>query len=302
MPKVEVDFQPYATNGHWVMTDYGWTWASNYKWGWAAFHYGRWMYEPSYGWMWLPGRTWGPAWVSWRQSNDYYGWAPLGYHRRGVSISFGIPIEHYHFAPVRYMTQPVLTKYILNRTQNNVIVNKTVVVNNVRVVNKTKIIGGPSVNHYQQVSGQKITTVRIKENANARVAVVDKENFQVYRPQIAAARSNQAAAKNNVVRSEQNATNQPKRQRPMYEQPNQNVTNQPIKERSITERPNQNENVRPEKLQNQNAKVRKPCEGVARPEGQVRKPYENNGQQRTNADRPQRVKGGKKENNNALFI
>src|SRR5262249_40920909 len=72
------DFQPYSTNGHWVYTDYGWTWESDYSWGWAPFHYGRWVYRPRWGWMWRPGREWGPAWVQWRQGGGYLGWAPMG--------------------------------------------------------------------------------------------------------------------------------------------------------------------------------------------------------------------------------
>src|SRR6478672_7338901 len=73
----ESGFIPYSTGGHWVYTDYGWTWASDYDWGWAPFHYGRWAYDPAYGWVWAPGYEWGPAWVSWRTSDEYYGWAPL---------------------------------------------------------------------------------------------------------------------------------------------------------------------------------------------------------------------------------
>src|SRR4051794_756129 len=44
LPDVTPDFKPYATNGHWVYTEDGWTWASDYAWGWAAFHYGRWFF------------------------------------------------------------------------------------------------------------------------------------------------------------------------------------------------------------------------------------------------------------------
>src|SRR5689334_18469455 len=73
IPRVS-GFRPYSTGGHWVYTDYGWTWASDYDWGWAPFHYGRWAYDASYGWVWVPGYEWGPAWVSWRSDNDYYGW------------------------------------------------------------------------------------------------------------------------------------------------------------------------------------------------------------------------------------
>ena len=71
------DFQPYATGGHWVYSDYGWTWESDYSWGWAPFHYGRWALTPSWGWVWYPGTVWAPAWVDWRFGGGYIGWAPL---------------------------------------------------------------------------------------------------------------------------------------------------------------------------------------------------------------------------------
>ena len=63
MPDVGPEFKPYSTNGHWLYTNEGWVWASDYNWGWATFHYGRWFYEDGYGWMWIPGHEWAPAWV-----------------------------------------------------------------------------------------------------------------------------------------------------------------------------------------------------------------------------------------------
>jgi len=71
------DFQPYATNGQWVSSDYGWYFQSDYSWGWAPFHYGRWALDPNYGWIWIPGTVWAPAWVDWRSGGGYIGWAPL---------------------------------------------------------------------------------------------------------------------------------------------------------------------------------------------------------------------------------
>ena len=50
MPGV-TGFRPYYTNGSWVYTNYGWTWASDYSWGWAPFHYGRWLNDRMYGWI-----------------------------------------------------------------------------------------------------------------------------------------------------------------------------------------------------------------------------------------------------------
>jgi hypothetical protein len=87
LPMDDPDFLPYSSHGHWVWTDYGWTWVSEYPWGWAPFHYGRWDYDPAYGWFWLPDNIWGPAWVVWREYPGYYGWAPL---RPGIGITIVI--------------------------------------------------------------------------------------------------------------------------------------------------------------------------------------------------------------------
>jgi hypothetical protein len=78
-PKIastDQQWRPY-TDGRWAYTDRGWTWISNENFGWATYHYGRWVRLSEGGWVWVPGSTWAPAWVSWRQSDDYVGWAPL---------------------------------------------------------------------------------------------------------------------------------------------------------------------------------------------------------------------------------
>ena len=91
------DFAPYATSGHWILTEYGWTWISDFGWGWAPFHYGRWLALAGRGWCWMPGTTWGPAWVSWRAGGGYVGWAPLP--PRGVSVAAGsAPHSPWRFA------------------------------------------------------------------------------------------------------------------------------------------------------------------------------------------------------------
>src|SRR4051812_11714894 len=79
-PTVEVanpNWQPYGDRGHWVYSDCGWCWVSDYSWGWAPFHYGRWFRHGRFGWCWAPDTVWGPAWVSWRYADAYCGWAPL---------------------------------------------------------------------------------------------------------------------------------------------------------------------------------------------------------------------------------
>src|SRR5215469_15068113 len=90
-------WRPYSL-GHWEWTDAGWYWVSDEPWGWACFHYGQWVLDPAYGWVWLPGTQWAPAWVVWRETPDYIGWAPCGPGGAvvsGVSFAF-VDIHHFH--------------------------------------------------------------------------------------------------------------------------------------------------------------------------------------------------------------
>ena len=111
-------WRPY-TVGHWVSTDeYGWYWDSQEPFAWAVYHYGRWGYDEDYGWFWVPGDTWAPAWVQWRYSDDYVGWAPVGPGRRGYA--YGVPVnyeppiaESWVFIQPRYMTSRVISHYAL---------------------------------------------------------------------------------------------------------------------------------------------------------------------------------------------
>jgi hypothetical protein len=85
------DWRPYFDCGHWAYTDAGWNWQSDYPWGSIAFHYGRWTRFAG-NWAWVPGYDWAPAWVTWRESDGYCGWAPLppgAEYRPGVGLWFG---------------------------------------------------------------------------------------------------------------------------------------------------------------------------------------------------------------------
>ena len=75
-PRVDSAWRPY-TVGRWVEGEGGQAWQSDEPWGWATYHYGRWGFDDRWGWVWVPDVEWAPAWVAWRDGDEYAGWAPL---------------------------------------------------------------------------------------------------------------------------------------------------------------------------------------------------------------------------------
>jgi hypothetical protein len=188
IPDRDPGFSPYETAGHWIFTEDGWTWISDYPWGWAAFHYGRWDYDNYYGWFWVPDNVWGPAWVSWRRSPGYFGWAPL---RPGisVSVSFG---SGYHeqndrwiFVRDRDIMRPDIGRHYVNRTNNVTIINNsTVIVNSRRddTRNATYVMG-PGRDDVQKVTHATVNSVAIRDNSQPGHRLSNNE-LQIYRPQV----------------------------------------------------------------------------------------------------------------------
>jgi hypothetical protein len=112
----DAGWTPYGDRGHWVNSDCGWYWDSDYAWG-LTFHYGRWFRSPQAGWCWYPDTVWAPSWVTWRSGDAYCGWAPLppfaefrpgvGFFYRGAAVEmdfdFGLSADCFIFvAPDRF--------------------------------------------------------------------------------------------------------------------------------------------------------------------------------------------------------
>lgn len=187
MPSVGAGFKPYASNGHWVYTDMGWTWASDYPWGWAAFHYGRWFYEPAYGWAWVPGQEWAPAWVSWRTSPDYYGWAPLGPNLSISVTSYNPPSNYWCFVPHQYISSPHVNNYYINETRNVTIINNTTVINNTTIINngsnRPGRVYGPDPQDVQRYTGSPVRPVAVRGSSRPG-AQLNNNQYTIYRPRV----------------------------------------------------------------------------------------------------------------------
>jgi uncharacterized protein DUF6600 len=161
------DWNPYY-DGHWIYTDMGWTWVSDYEWGSIPYHYGTWVTDPDAGWVWVPGRVWAPSWVVFRTGSDYIGWAPVppGFSV-GMSIDMGGP-SSFVFVSSRDFLAPRIRTSIVPRDRASLFINNTTVVNNIVVQNNTVVNRGPDYRTIERATGRPIHEERIE--SVARVA------------------------------------------------------------------------------------------------------------------------------------
>lgn len=183
IPNVSPGFEPYSTSGQWIYTDYGWTWASDYSWGWAPFHYGRWLLDDYYGWVWVPGSEWAPAWVAWRNSSDYFGWAPLG-PGINVNINFGIPAARWVFIPRHYFGDRYAYRYYVPRQRNTYIIHNTTIINNTNIYHNNRYFSGPSRVEVEHSTRRAIRPMVIADAERPGVARVSSNRISIYRPTV----------------------------------------------------------------------------------------------------------------------
>ena len=172
-------WQPYCDHGHWVYTDCGWYWSSDYSWGWAPFHYGRWFQIPRWGWCWMPDTIWGPSWVTWRYSDDYCGWAPLppfavyqegvGFFYNGLAVSvgfdFGLSWNCFTFVPIGHFCDPHPRHYCVAPAQVTQIYNHTTVINNFNGHGHNLANRGIDPEHITAVTHTSIRPIAIRDTA-----------------------------------------------------------------------------------------------------------------------------------------
>jgi hypothetical protein len=189
LPDVEPGFQPYATNGRWLMTEFGNTWVSDFVWGWAPFHYGRWFYDNYDGWCWIPGNEWGPAWVAWRSGADYYGWAPLG-PGMNININVNIPVNHWVFIPRVYIVHPHVYRYCIPRRQVVRIYSNTVYIHNTYTYNNHVYVCGPRRHEIERVTRRSVPEYRLEHRDRPGRSEMRSTSVAMYRPEV----SNQAGS------------------------------------------------------------------------------------------------------------
>src|SRR5438067_3826361 len=168
------------TDGHWVYTDVGWTWVSEEPFGWATYHYGRWTRLRNIGWVWVPGDEWAPAWVSWRKSSDYVGWAPLppeARFDRGTGIHnwsdsyYDVGPDQYCFVETKQFGAPQLENAVVPSERNVTIVNQTTNITNITYNNTTIVNQGPSYDEIRTQTRRPIERLRFEREVHININV-----------------------------------------------------------------------------------------------------------------------------------
>jgi uncharacterized protein YraI len=167
-------WRPY-TVGRWVYTDrYGWMWNSREPFGWATYHYGRWGFSRRVGWFWVPGSRWAPAWVSWRQSNDYLAWAPLpptADEGLGLSIRIGtIPDYYWQVVPDRdFLSDDLPDRIVRDKRRYDPILRETRPLGNVTIVNNNVVVNNVvNVTHIEQKTRKKVVVHKVERTKDER--------------------------------------------------------------------------------------------------------------------------------------
>ncbi|MBE0644514.1 MAG: hypothetical protein IH600_10585 [Bacteroidetes bacterium] len=305
LPDAGPDFAPYSTQGHWIYTDYGWTWVSDYRWGWAPFHYGRWDYDDYYGWFWVPDNEWGPSWVTWRRSQGYYGWEPMG-PGISISLSFGGQShhrghDHWTFVRDRDIERHDLHRYRIDRNDRDREYRTSTVINHTYIdkSRNSTYITGPQREDVQRATGHTIKPYAVHNNS-APGEKVEKGQLQIYRPQIEREdRNGHRAAPSKLtqlkdIRPPSERTESPTQKRDAVTPRDPQVNSRPAQQQSAkpaqqqsakpaqrTEKPEQQQTAKPAQrtvkpAQQQSAKpaqrTAKPAQRTAKPAQRTAKP------------------------------
>lgn len=177
-------YEPYR-NGQWVNTDAGWYFKAASEPEEITSHYGRWVYSPSAGWLWVPGRVWAPAWVDWKEDEQYVGWVPVPpsvYLVNNVIVMPPVPEDRYYVVEKKYFVEPSVYKYMYKENKNKIMIKEWRRIDGVMVMNKTVINKGPDVKIIEKYYGKPVNTLKISKVKNSKDVKYTDTEISVFSP------------------------------------------------------------------------------------------------------------------------
>jgi hypothetical protein len=179
-------FKPY-TNGQWINTDAGWYFKAPTPVEETVSHYGRWVNSPTAGWLWVPGRVWAPAWVDWKENEEYVSWAPLPPSAYVVNNSINQQIindKDYVIIEKKYFLKPAVYKYqtISNNDENTILMKDMTATDGIVVINNILTNLGPDVAIMQNIYGRSIEFIKLHHVKNYKEVIYSNGEYYVYSP------------------------------------------------------------------------------------------------------------------------
>ena len=183
-------WRPYS-DGYWAYTADGWTWMSDEPWGWATYHYGRWLEDPEFGYVWVPGNQWAPAWVAWRYSDNWIGWAALppdaDWNGDGLSgyDDSSLPPDQWCFVHTRNFLSPQMRTSLAPSVRNQALLAKTEDVTRFDVREGRPVNRGVEVATVERLAGrrpQELTIVDAGSPQSGHAQMIEGSNVRMYRP------------------------------------------------------------------------------------------------------------------------
>ncbi len=179
-------YVPYS-NGQWINSDAGWYFKGATPVEETVSHHGRWVNTPSAGWLWVPGRVWAPAWVDWRQNDDYVSWAPLPpsvYLVNGVMSTPVIDNSNYVIVERKYFLEPEVYKYnnMYYSDGSRILVSGFTGIPGIVLVNNAILNRGPEISLIQSIYGREIEMVKIRHVGNYKDVRYSNGEYFVYKP------------------------------------------------------------------------------------------------------------------------
>lgn len=136
--------------------------------------------------------------MSWRNSTDYYGWAPLS---PGASLTaYNNTPSYWTFVRHRDFGRTNITNYYINSTSNTNILRNTTIINRIRRDESSNMIYtiGPDRTEVQKRTGKSFASVKIKDR-NAPGQKSSSRELHLYRPQIKSSASGKQPRPKNIT-------------------------------------------------------------------------------------------------------
>ena len=186
---VATTWRPYS-DGYWVNTSEGWSFNSNTPWSWAVYHYGRWSFQDNYGWVWIPGTVWAPAWVAWRKSDKYVGWAALppkaewskddGLQTSQIDWDTDINWSSWCFVEPVYFADKEVFNHLQSTSRNPILMNETYNITSYSSENNHIVDNSLPAQEIERSTNTKISTYNIVETNNYQENVSRQTSNQIY--------------------------------------------------------------------------------------------------------------------------